>query len=141
MRVNVGSIAFCRFEDEAGHASPDYVVFRLRPGAPFGGEYLLRYLQCSMGLRQVQRNAQGTIRSRLYFDNLCKIEVPVLVHPQEWDDLLVGFDQMRRLLNELPELGSGALSGLVDSLFLGSVEEAGLSHLEAVEALVPPGET
>jgi type I restriction enzyme M protein len=118
MRINVGSIALCRSESEAGHASPDYVVFRVKPDAPFGPEYLLRYLQSSIGLRQIQRNAQGTIRSRLYFDNLCHVQFPLPAHPEKWVDLLAALDQVRNLLLELPQLGGESLSALLDSLFL-----------------------
>ena len=32
----------------------------------------------AIGLRQIKRNAQGSIRSRLYFDNLCHIQIPGL---------------------------------------------------------------
>lgn len=117
MRVNVGSIALCRSDEEAGYASPEYVVFRLREDAPFGPEYLLRYLQSSIGLRQIQRNAQGTIRSRLYFENLCHVQFPLPAHPDEWSGLLSALDEVRRLLHELPPLGSQSLSALLDSLF------------------------
>jgi type I restriction enzyme M protein len=118
MRINVGSIALCCTDVEAGHASPDYVVFCLKPDAPFSPEYLLRYLQSSIGLRQIQRNAQGTIRSRLYFNNLCHVQVPVPAEPDDWNELLSAIDQVRRPLVELPELGTQALNGLLDSLFL-----------------------
>lgn len=118
MRVNVGSIALARSEADAGHASPDYVVFRIKPGAPFGAEYLLQYLQSSVGLRQIQRNAQGTIRSRLYFENLCEVEMPIPAHPAEWNELLAAIDNVRRLLRDLPHVGGDAIAGLVDSLFL-----------------------
>jgi type I restriction enzyme M protein len=117
MRVNVGSIALCRSQDEAGHASPDYVVFRLLPTAPFDTEYLLRYLQSSIGLRQIQRNAQGTIRSRLYYENLCHIQVPVPAHPEEWKELLSAVDRVRGLLRDLPDIGADALGGLSHALF------------------------
>ncbi len=145
MRVNVGSIALCRSIDEAGHASPDYVVFRLKPGAPLRPEYLLRYLQSSIGLRQIRRNAQGTIRSRLYFDNLCQVQVPVAVQPEEWDELLAAIDEVRRLLLDLPVVGADAVSGLVDSLFALSTTPAAAATREAeggrvlAERVLPKG--
>jgi len=127
MRVNVGSIALCRTTEESGHASPEYVVFRLKGGAPFSAEYLLRYLQGSIGLRQIGRNAQGTIRSRLYFENLCRVEVPVPAHPEEWDELLTALERIRLLLLVLPNEGAAVLSGLTDSLFLWTRPKAELS--------------
>jgi hypothetical protein len=117
MRINVGSIALCRTEEESGYASPDYVVFKLKPDAPFTAEYLLRYLQSSVGLRQIERNAQGTIRSRLYFENLCDVQIPVPAHSDEWTELLSAIDQSRRTLLELPHSGTEAVEALVDSLF------------------------
>ncbi len=35
MRVNVGSLALCRYPHEEGWVSPDYIVFRLDRDAPF----------------------------------------------------------------------------------------------------------
>jgi type I restriction enzyme M protein len=137
MRVNVGSIALCRTDADTGHASPDYVVFRLKPEAPFGPEYLLRYLQSSIGLRQIQRNAQGTIRSRLYFDNLCHVQIPVPAHPSEWNDLLSAVDEVRRLILTLPELGSQALNGLLDSLFLWTGSSPREAKVEARTSTSP----
>jgi type I restriction enzyme M protein len=134
MRINVGSIALCRSTEESGHASPEYVVFRLKADAPFTPEYLLRYLQSSIGLRQIQRNAQGTIRSRLYFDILCQIQMPLPAHPDRWDELLTTIEQLRRIVLDLPRIASGAVSTLTDSLFLVRPGGKKIDKLNKVQA-------
>jgi type I restriction enzyme M protein len=120
MRVNVGSIALCRSEAETGFASAEYVVFRVHDAAPFSSQYLLAYLQSSIGLRQIDRNAQGTIRSRLYFENLAAINVPIPHSQQNWIELLSTLERARRLLHEMPSVGPEAVSSVVDSLFFTS---------------------
>ncbi|NHA01937.1 hypothetical protein G5V59_26150 [Nocardioides sp. W3-2-3] len=74
MRVNVGSIALCRREDEAGWVSPDYVVFRLTEDAPFDEEYLLMFLKSEQGRAEIERESRGAVRRRLYFDGVKKAQ-------------------------------------------------------------------
>src|SRR3546814_7995848 len=62
MRVNVGSIALCRREDEAGWVSPDYVVFRLADDTPFDEEYLLMFLKSEQGRAEIERESRGAVR-------------------------------------------------------------------------------
>jgi type I restriction enzyme M protein len=70
MRVNVGSIALCRTEEEAGWVSPDYAVFRLTEDAPFDAEYLLMFLKSEQGRAEIERESRGAVRRRLYIDGL-----------------------------------------------------------------------
>lgn len=113
MRINVGSIGLCRREEEEGYASPDYVVFRLRDDCPFTEEFLLLYLQSVQGRHQIERNAQGSVRSRLYYSNLIHVKVPIPTKPEAWD--AVG--AASRLLVVLPQELSLSLSTLLDGLF------------------------
>jgi type I restriction enzyme M protein len=113
MRINVGSIALCRNEAEAGHASPEYFVFRLKPEAPISSEFLLLYLQSAAGRHQIERNAQGSVRSRLYYANLCDVKVPVPADTDAWDDLV----QAWRLLTDLSQAALATLDPVLDGLF------------------------
>lgn len=58
MLVNVGSIALCPTEEEAGWGSPDYAVFRLAKDAPFDAEYLLMSSRASRAARDRAREQE-----------------------------------------------------------------------------------
>jgi type I restriction enzyme M protein len=117
MRINVGSLALCREPEEEGWASPDYVVFRLRDDAPFGREYLLRFLKSPAGRAEIDRHTEGSVRARLYYENLCDVEVPVPADPERWEALLRSIEALRRYLRD--GVGGDALTALETALFAG----------------------
>ncbi|WP_448751856.1 N-6 DNA methylase [Actinomyces naeslundii] len=117
MRVNVGSIALCRREEEAGWVSPDYVVFRLVDGAPFDEEFLLMYLKSEQGKAEIVRESRGAVRRRLYFDGVQKINVPVPGNRDSWTSLISSFAALRRYLRELPVMAMGTLAALETAIF------------------------
>src|SRR3546814_19147311 len=59
MRVNVGSIALCRREAEAGWVSRDYVVFRLGDATLIVEEYLLIVLNHDPAKEETTRGRRG----------------------------------------------------------------------------------
>lgn len=128
MRINVGSIGLCREDSEAGYASPDYFVFRLKPDAPFGSDYLLLYLQSPMGRHQIERNAQGSVRARLYYDNLCDVKVPIPENREAWDQLVAAW----RILVEMPQQARAPLISVLEGLFRWAPEID-----ETVQAALP----
>ncbi|GAB3546635.1 hypothetical protein GCM10027404_07420 [Arthrobacter tumbae] len=117
MRVNVGSIALCRREDEAGWVSPDYVVFRLAEDAPFHEEYLLMYLKSEKGKTEIVRESRGAVRRRLYFEGLAKINVPVPGDAESWSALIASFAAVRRHLRELPATALTTLAAFEAAAF------------------------
>jgi type I restriction enzyme M protein len=121
-----------------GLASPEYVVFRLKPGSPISSEYLLAYLQSSSGLREIIRNAQGTIRSRLYFDNLSQIRVPVPAVTEGWQEALAHLNELASLVRELPITADHAIGSLVDALFWWQDVAAEDLAVEANEDVLEP---
>ena len=74
MRINIGSIAIYRAEDIA-ITSPDYVVFHC--GNKISSELLVNYLKSPAGMVEVAKNVHGSVRSRLYFKNLCSCTIPL----------------------------------------------------------------
>src|SRR3546814_10044106 len=100
MRVNVGSIALGRREDEAGWVSPDYVVFRLADDTPFDEEYLLMFLKSEQGRAEIERESRGAVRRRLYFDGVKKLNVPVPGDRESWSALIASFASIRRHRSE-----------------------------------------
>jgi len=117
MRVNVGSIALCRREDEAGWVSPDYVVFRLADDTPFDEEYLLMFLKSEQGRAEIERESRGAVRRRLYFDGVKKLNVPVPGDRESWSALIASFASIRRHLRELPTAAFGALAAFESAVF------------------------
>jgi type I restriction enzyme, S subunit len=73
MRVDIGSIAILD-GNESAITSPDYVVFSIKDSiSPL---LLLKFLKSKYGLSEINNNTQGAVRSRLYFQNLAKINFP-----------------------------------------------------------------
>ena len=122
MRVNVGSIALCRSEEEAGWVSPDYAVFRLTEDAPFDAEFLLMFLKSEQGRAEIERESRGAVRRRLYIDGLQRISVPLPADPEAWSALIASFGAMRRHLRELPLTAGGALAAFEAAVFSPRVE-------------------
>ncbi|GAA2676708.1 N-6 DNA methylase [Streptomyces lunalinharesii] len=117
MRVNVGSIALCRREEEAGWVSPDYAVFRLTEDAPFDAEYLLMYLKSEQGRAEIERQSRGAVRRRLYIDGLQRVTVPLPGDAEAWSALISSFASVRRHLRELPVTSVGALAAFEAAVF------------------------
>ncbi|MFC7973962.1 N-6 DNA methylase [Streptomyces cinereoruber] len=117
MRANVGSIALCRREEEAGWVSPDYAVFRLTEDAPFDAEYLLMYLKSEQGRAEIERQSRGAVRRRLYIDGLQRIAVPLPGDHEAWSALIGSFASVRRHLRELPVTSDGALAAFEAAVF------------------------
>lgn len=131
MRINVGSIAVCRHPEEQGWVSPDYVVFRLNDAAPFGPEYLLRFLKSIPGREEIDRHTEGSVRARLYFANLRDVEVPLPTEPAQWENLLISLESLRR--NMSMGLGANALAALEDALFAERPADDGASDEQHAE--------
>ncbi|NYF28106.1 N-6 DNA methylase [Microbacterium sp. JAI119] len=117
MRVNVGSIALCRREDEAGWVSPDYAVFRLAEDAPFDEEFLLMFLKSEQGKAEIVRESRGAVRRRLYMDGVKKIRVPIPGDAESWSALIGSFASVRRHLRELPSTSAGTLAAFEAAAF------------------------
>lgn len=115
MRVNVGSLALCRYPEEEGWVSPEYVVFRLLEDAPFSAEYLYFFLKSLAGREEISRHVQGGVRARLYYANLTRVEVPVPADATAWDDFLTNMMELSSMTNRA--IGSGSLGDLAASLF------------------------
>ena len=75
MRVDVGSIGLYE-EETPAITSPDYVVFSVKDQQILSPHVLLKYLKSKRGLSQIGTNTVGSVRKRLYFSNLCKVEIP-----------------------------------------------------------------
>lgn len=75
MRINVGSIGWAQTSEQTGIISPDYVVFscsdQLLPS------FLFSFLKHHRGLQEINNATAGSVRERLYFNKLARIEFPL----------------------------------------------------------------
>lgn len=94
MRVNIGSISIYE-GNEIALTSPDYVVFKVN--AQLSKRLLLKFLKSDLGLREINNNTRGSVRSRLYFELLENISIPyggIRVQTKA-DEILDSFGRMR----------------------------------------------
>jgi type I restriction enzyme M protein len=75
MRVNIGSIGLVQNGSQEGITSPDYVVFSCLPG--LSPEYVFYYLRSEAGRHAINHKTKGSVRFRLYYEQLASIEIPL----------------------------------------------------------------
>lgn len=75
-RINVGSIGVVP-KGVRGLVSPAYVVFKVDE-SKFKSDLLFRYLKSFAGIQAIRKQARGTVRQALRYEDLCEIEIPNL---------------------------------------------------------------
>lgn len=75
MRINIGSIGVVRDSSQEGITSPDYVVFYCSPDLL--PEYVYHYLRSEAGRHEINLKTKGSVRFRLYYEQLAQISIPV----------------------------------------------------------------
>lgn len=75
MRINIGSVGVVRSNTELAITSPDYVVFYCQTG--LHPEYVYHYLRSEAGRHAINKKTKGSVRFRLYYDQLATIKIPV----------------------------------------------------------------
>ncbi|MGL6076772.1 MAG: restriction endonuclease subunit S [Fimbriiglobus sp.] len=75
MRINVGSVGWAAHVEQTGVISPDYVVFSCteRVLAPL----VFWFLKHRRGLVAINGETAGSVRDRLYFESLSRIDFPL----------------------------------------------------------------
>jgi len=75
MRINIGSVGVALTDDDKGVTSPDYVVFRCTDSVL--PEYVFHYLRSEIGKHEINKKTKGSVRFRLYYNQLADIPIPV----------------------------------------------------------------
>lgn len=124
MRINIGSIGVAVGDTDEGITSPDYVVFFCKAG--LHPEYAYHYLRSEAGRHEINLKTKGSVRFRLYYEQLAQIPIPV----SEDEDLQLRFASLCRRLERIKSrLGSVATN--TDSALDGMRREAFLrEHLQ-----------
>ena len=80
IRCNVGSLGRVPDVPEDAITSPEYPVWRLSKdvSAPMIPYYVDTLIRTPFFLRLIHFNRVGSVRQRMYFDNLCQLRIPYL---------------------------------------------------------------
>ena len=97
MRANIGSIGLVPKELDGSLTSPDYVVFRSKKLNP---EFLLSLLRSPFYRMYIDVVSTGSIRDRLYFQDLQKMRVPEVDNTEQ----AVVAEMIRRTESEMEQL-------------------------------------
>lgn len=76
MRILLGSVAFLDEGEEPGITSPDYVVFKTRPGLVHP-RWFYHWLRSNEGASFIRTLARGAVRERMLFRRLAEAEVEI----------------------------------------------------------------
>ena len=80
IRCNVGSLGRVPDVPEDAITSPEYPVWRLRTDIadPMLPHYVDTLIRTPFFIRLIHFNRVGSVRQRMYFDNLCQLRIPCL---------------------------------------------------------------
>lgn len=126
MRLNIGSIARWTGENEI-LVSPDYVVFRCKTdseeGTGIDPDFLDQYRRSSLWESFVTSSGNGSVRVRIYFDDLgrIKINLPSLPEQRKIADFLITIDREIELLRQELEALKAQKKGLMQKLLTGQI--------------------
>lgn len=119
MRLNIGSIGFVRSSSEEGITSPDYVVFVC--GQSLLPEFVYHYLRSEPGRHAINQKTKGSVRFRLYYDQLASIEIPCpedLELQRKFAEACTRLEQVRASLSNCDGTARRCLSAMTRAAFL-----------------------
>jgi type I restriction enzyme, S subunit len=113
MRINIGSIAYCKTNQKTGLVSPDYVVFGCNP-KHLDSNYLYYYIKGPLWQKWTDAAGVGSVRVRIYYRELAKmpISLPPLKEQKAIASILGALDdkiELNRRMNETLEAMARAL--------------------------------
>jgi type I restriction enzyme M protein len=97
-RISSGALAHCRKPSDEGWVSPEYVVFGLISGAPFGPAHLRCFLRSHVARADIDLRLHGSVRLRLPFARLQTIQVPVPEQPDRWEHVLAAVEELEQVI-------------------------------------------
>lgn len=120
MRINIGSIAMSRLNHDVA-VSPDYVLFACK--TELLPEYLNHLLETSRWRHAVSAGSSGSVRTRTYYDDLARIQIPVpsLEIQQSTVTALDAIREESTLLEQKVGLLHKQKRGLAQRLFSGEL--------------------
>lgn len=119
MRVNIGSIGVLRDGTDEAITSPDYVVFRCK--SSILPEYVYHYLKSEAGRHDINLKTKGSVRFRLYYEQLATIRIPVPIKIQDQQrfvDACNQLESLKRSVGAATESVQNCLSALTRSALI-----------------------
>lgn len=119
MRINIGSIGVLRDKSHEGITSPDYVVFRCKPSLL--PEFVYHYLKSEAGRHEINLKTKGSVRFRLYYEQLAQIRIPVpgnIQDQQNFVDACNQLEQLRRKVGAATESVQSCLNAVTRSALI-----------------------
>lgn len=126
MRLNIGSIARWTGDNDV-LVSPDYVVFHCKNpddvDHAIDSDFLDQYRRSSLWERYVTSSGNGSVRVRIYFDDLSgmKLRLPSLKEQQRIAAILSAADREREMLRRELNALKMQKKGLMQKLLTGEV--------------------
>lgn len=121
MRINIGSIGFIRENTPGGITSPDYVVVYCGPHVR--PDFVYHFLRSEAGRHAINQKTKGSVRFRLYYQQLALIELPVptdLEVQKKFADACNRLETLRRQVSEASLSVQSCFSVATRSAFLRS---------------------
>ena len=109
MRLNIGSIGFCKPSFQRGLVSPDYIVFGCKPGQ-LNPEFLNYAIRGPEWVQWTSNAGVGSVRQRIYFKELARlpITIPPYVAQRAIVNVLQALDEkiesIRQIISTLEQL-------------------------------------
>lgn len=121
MRINIGSISRWRGDSDVV-VSPDYVVFRCKPGE-LDPDYLDQFRRSHAWTSFMTASGNGSVRVRIWFDDLgtMKVKLPPLAEQQKIAAVLNVADREIDLLEQQLAALREQKKGLMQKLLTGQV--------------------
>jgi type I restriction enzyme M protein len=119
MRINIGSIGVARNGVQLGITSPDYVVFKCND--ELLPEFVYHYLRSEAGRHEIKLKTKGSVRFRLYYDQLAKIPIPIPADVTVQQSFVDFCNRIERLQKELARAGlslSACMTAVTRSAFI-----------------------
>jgi type I restriction enzyme M protein len=120
MRVNIGSIGVLRNGADEAITSPDYVVFHCKP--TLLPEYVYHYFKSEAGRHEINLKTKGSVRFRLYYEQLAQIKIPIpadVQDQQRFVDACNQLESLRRSVGAATESVQSCLNAFTRSALIG----------------------
>lgn len=114
-RFNVGSIALNNTEN-TGCVSPMYVTFRIKDISKLHPLYLLLILKSKIGLKQIRKFSDGSVRQTLSFANLKFIQFPLPPYDKQITLVIEKINEINKL-NQLIDIERAEIANNLDDVF------------------------
>jgi type I restriction enzyme S subunit len=126
MRLNIGSIGFCKPSFQRGLVSPDYIVFGCKP-SQMNPEFLNYAIRGPEWVQWTSNAGVGSVRQRVYFKELARL--PITVPPYDAQHAIVAvLSRLDEKINANRQMNE-TLEALAQTIFKNRFVDATVTNL------------